>query len=630
MDNMFAWPGLLAAEQQQPSSTNRNVHQQLDHQSPSSTAMVIEDWTTPATTKDRPAPPLTAASQSTTTVAGSNSPTAPTVSATTSTIELSDFPTLDDFAGATNNNSMISPPFYPGYNYYSMPYPYWGAPQSTTVPVSNYSTLNGATNPTGPTTSQPQGQHQPARQTTIETADLQSHSSHSQSSTPQTQGQPQQQPQHPGGSQSMSVDSSHHATMSMNGSSSNGAQYNNPPTVPSNFPQHSSSHHTPYGYAHLQPYATTTPYYRPPQTSVQQGTLSPQVLLNTSSLAGGIPPSSFYGHPVAPSPSTSTSSGPQTPQPQQQAQHPQVSVMQQQQEQQRKEQEALERKEKFQTNVRSLLQTFSGGGSVNALVKLINDYGVTEVDAPMRLEILNKMRDNAGNHYFRAWSEKPAAVEITREWLKAAAKGEKPNLEETIMPLLHVIDRLPFTLETLTASKIGKVVRYINKETAFSPGEFDAPFFTLFAVQTNWRERVKLVWILSTTAMVHTNSLEIEKCGLSGPFRTELVREFSLQPLFFSITLKLLHPSDGKRTKTQWKTYPSFSGQSSVIVNHVSNFFVLSPSFLCFPNPSAPESMKIRNETKQRTRSHQGYGLQPGKQMAANVDQGRPGLQGAA
>ncbi|EAU80599.2 hypothetical protein CC1G_11399 [Coprinopsis cinerea okayama7 len=158
--------------------------------------------------------------------------------------------------------------------------------------------------------------------------------------------------------------------------------------------------------------------------------------------------------------------------------------MQQQQEQQRKEQEALERKEKFQTNVRSLLQTFSGGGSVNALVKLINDYGVTEVDAPMRLEILNKMRDNAGNHYFRAWSEKPAAVEITREWLKAAAKGEKPNLEETIMPLLHVIDRLPFTLETLTASKIGKVVRYINKETAFSPAIKDMAS----NLESRWRQ----------------------------------------------------------------------------------------------------------------------------------------------
>ncbi|EFI27642.1 hypothetical protein CC1G_14568 [Coprinopsis cinerea okayama7 len=104
---MFAWPGLLAAEQQQPSSTNRNVHQQLDHQSPSSTAMVIEDWTTPATTKDRPAPPLTAASQSTTTVAGSNSPTAPTVSATTSTIELSDFPTLDDFAACARSSRLF-------------------------------------------------------------------------------------------------------------------------------------------------------------------------------------------------------------------------------------------------------------------------------------------------------------------------------------------------------------------------------------------------------------------------------------------------------------------------------------------------------------------------------------------
>jgi protein phosphatase 1 regulatory subunit 10 len=66
------------------------------------------------------------------------------------------------------------------------------------------------------------------------------------------------------------------------------------------------------------------------------------------------------------------------------------------------------------------------------------------VDASTRLEVLTRIRDHAGNHYFRAWSENPTAVDITREWLKtgftAAGKtGEADTLlVETIMPLLHV------------------------------------------------------------------------------------------------------------------------------------------------------------------------------------------------
>ena len=104
------------------------------------------------------------------------------------------------------------------------------------------------------------------------------------------------------------------------------------------------------------------------------------------------------------------------------------------------------RKDNFQAAIKPLLQpnSFTGAGAVNSLVSLIADYGSQDVGAHSRLEILTKIRDNAGNHYFRAWSENMIAIDITREWLKAGAtaKCDSP-LVETIMPLLHVnfIDR---------------------------------------------------------------------------------------------------------------------------------------------------------------------------------------------
>lgn len=128
-----------------------------------------------------------------------------------------------------------------------------------------------------------------------------------------------------------------------------------------------------------------------------------------------------------------------------------------------------------------------------------------DADPSIRLEILTKIRDGAGNHYFRAWSENLRAMDITREWLRAAyaANGNSP-LIETIMPLLHVrgqniypilreakgptmlagsfqiIDRLPLTVETLKASKLGKLVVKLVKDPP-SPGELMPPFTRLFS-----------------------------------------------------------------------------------------------------------------------------------------------------
>jgi protein phosphatase 1 regulatory subunit 10 len=97
------------------------------------------------------------------------------------------------------------------------------------------------------------------------------------------------------------------------------------------------------------------------------------------------------------------------------------------------------RQEKFHTLIRPLLQPnqFTGAGAVLDLTDRVIALGMVEMEANLRLEVLTKIRDNAGNHYFRAWVENEEAMEITREWLKAAAKGDD-QLAETIMPLLHV------------------------------------------------------------------------------------------------------------------------------------------------------------------------------------------------
>jgi protein phosphatase 1 regulatory subunit 10 len=105
-----------------------------------------------------------------------------------------------------------------------------------------------------------------------------------------------------------------------------------------------------------------------------------------------------------------------------------------------------ERKQQFQNDIKPRLQSFAftGAQAVASLVDHITDYGAADVDPAMRLEILTKIRDGAGNHYFRAWLENLMAMDITRDWLKSAltAKDDGSQLEDTIMPLLHVSGRI--------------------------------------------------------------------------------------------------------------------------------------------------------------------------------------------
>lgn len=99
------------------------------------------------------------------------------------------------------------------------------------------------------------------------------------------------------------------------------------------------------------------------------------------------------------------------------------------------------------------------------LVSRIVEYGISEVSGQTRLDILTKIRDNAGNNYFRAWLENISAMDVARDWLKAGAAINADNqVLETVMPLLHIADRLPFTGETLVSSKIGKIVRKLAKD----------------------------------------------------------------------------------------------------------------------------------------------------------------------
>lgn len=164
-----------------------------------------------------------------------------------------------------------------------------------------------------------------------------------------------------------------------------------------------------------------SPYLNQQHHSPTQGTLSPFALHSPSSLS--IPTSQFYNtNPTPPTPSSElAASSTQTPE--------------------------QTRKDQFLASLRAALQPkeFTGARGVQQIVTLITEYGMQDVEAETRKDILTKIRDNAGNHFFRAWLENPGAMEVTREWLKAGATGaEDSQMLETIMPLLHVSDSYSF------------------------------------------------------------------------------------------------------------------------------------------------------------------------------------------
>jgi protein phosphatase 1 regulatory subunit 10 len=311
--------------------------------------------------------------------------------------------------------------------------PYGSSPQwPPSVPLSSYSSLNGATTNTNGQTASP-------HQMVIE----------------------------------LSVSNDSCKPLSDTHLSSPALTMGTPPTSSTTQP-YALSARSPYQQYHSPTMAINPAFvhsFSPPQQNAQSPpqTLAPYALHAPSTPVETISPAAFYQQTT---PSTSATPPSNTPTPTPNKLTPQA------------------RQEKFNSTVKSLLQPnqFTGAGAVSDLADRIIALDVTEVEGPLRLEILTKIRDNAGNHYFRAWVENEDAMDITREWLKAAAKGDD-QLVETIMPLLHVrrsfiipmmdipecrnrqiIDRLPWSLETLRKAKLGKIILKLTKEASI-PGK---------------------------------------------------------------------------------------------------------------------------------------------------------------
>ncbi|KAH9483014.1 hypothetical protein JR316_0005114 [Psilocybe cubensis] len=447
------------------------------------------------------------------------------LAAIATTNELGEFTTLTDLTAPAS----VSQSFYPTYAGYYLSSPYtmaYGTPWHSSVPLSNYSSLNGATTSSSTQNqnqNQSQQQQQQQQQPQQPQQQSQSQPSQQQQSQPSQQQQslvqqqqqqqsPQQQhqsPQIPHQTVQMQNNTSHmmiDPALTHNGPSSSSMQSSfalSPSFTPSQpqtqqqqaqqtqQQQQMQQQQSPPFYGHLM-YASS--YYRP-QPSAPQGTLSPQALHSpTNSIMSSLIPQTFLSHQIQ-SP-IQTSPPPQHQQQQQQQQPAQLQPQQRQFQQQVTSAasssatptstdglqvqgqtppaqsqglttEAREsRTRAFEASIRPLLQpnAFSGAQAVNTLTSLIADYGASEVDAAMRLEILARIRDGAGNHYYRAWSENTTAMDITREWLRASARTGNTTLVDTTMPLLHLIDRLPLTFESLIASKLGKIILKLVKD----------------------------------------------------------------------------------------------------------------------------------------------------------------------
>ncbi|THH13327.1 hypothetical protein EW146_g6870, partial [Bondarzewia mesenterica] len=338
-------------------------------------------------------------------------------------IDLSDFGLGDLSVPQASSSSLASPSnsfFNFAQNYFSVPGPYNAMGYGTTswsnqpgqVPLSTYSTLNGATTSTaGPTQTSPQS---PTGQAMIDPA---------LTTMAPTSTSTQSYASSPSVSQSQSPQPAQHPTSQ-------------------------------YSYSQIHPntlsYIQSSSHFPTSQQTQLQGTLSPYAL-HSPTMMTGISPSSFYSNPA-------TATAP-----------------------------VQSRKDAFLAALKPSLspKNFSGARGVQQLVSPIADYGILEVDAQTRLEILTKIRDNAGNHFFRAWLENSTAMDVTREWLKAGATNtDDEQVQETIMPLLHIVDRLPFTYETLAASKVGRTIRKLGKD-ALIPAVKDMAS----NLERKWREK---------------------------------------------------------------------------------------------------------------------------------------------
>ncbi|KAJ3493044.1 hypothetical protein NLJ89_g11104 [Agrocybe chaxingu] len=271
--------------------------------------------------------------------------------------------------------------------------------------------------------------------------------------------QQQQQQSHLSTSQQLMIDPI--LTMNNGSSSLNMSPFPQSPPYPTQQQQPQSQLQRTFSY---NTQAMLYPYYRPSSQAAPQGTLSPQALHSPPNSMMTISPSSFYAA-VQPSPAQSQPANPSQPNMAPNSQN--VGTTEAPAANPGPTPEELEaRKKQFLESIRPLLQSsaFTGAQAVQHLTDRIVDFGIGEVDASTRLDILARIRDGAGNHYYRAWSENEVAVDLTYHWMKAAAKDGSGALVESIMPLLHLIDRLPLTLDMLAKTNFGKIIKKLGKD----------------------------------------------------------------------------------------------------------------------------------------------------------------------
>jgi len=155
-----------------------------------------------------------------------------------------------------------------------------------------------------------------------------------------------------------------------------------------------------------------------------------------------------------------------------------------------------QKRQRLQTRLRGL-PNLTGGGAVKAIVGAIDDCEAADVDPSTRLEIITRIRDKSPAHFFRAWCENPDAMDITREWLKdGATRRDNGAFEETIMPLLQVIARLPFTVEQMLTYKMGKIIVKLTKWPNAGKYIISCCFPPLRCWKRNDRSKAKVLFIM--------------------------------------------------------------------------------------------------------------------------------------
>ncbi|KAL5488365.1 hypothetical protein ACEPAI_6473 [Sanghuangporus weigelae] len=373
-------------------------------------------------------------------------------------IDLSDFGLGDlqaSNASPTSTPSMQHMYQFPPNGYFTTMAPFnmipYGQAASTSswpqqnLPLSSYSTLNGATSSIG--TSQPQQPHQ------------------------------QHSPSQPPSTQQSAIDPSLTST-------TNSASYSPPPSASSQGSQQSSSlqfsipfhqqqqqqQHHPHQNMH-SPVLAMSPVYLM-QQQAQQQQQQQQRTLNPQQLTLQYPFTMYSMQQHAQSPMqtnlTATTSHSATPPPASSSNSLNSTIAPQSVSAPAPELDPVV----FKQTVDQLLSPsgLSNAYTVRRLMDAVAEMGSARVTPEMRMDIASRIRDNAGNAFFAAWARDAEAMVLLVSWLKAGVTGkDEGKWECTIMPLLHVLDRLPLTISLLREHRLGKLTTALLKSDTVSP-----------------------------------------------------------------------------------------------------------------------------------------------------------------